>query len=371
MDLPISDVRLESIAAKVVAGERLDFDDGLRLYESPDLMGVGALANVVRERLSGDIGYYVRNRHINPTNVCVAYCKLCAFGRPEGVKGAYTYGLDEVFERARPEVGGRYTELHIVGGHHPTLTFDYYLAMVRGLKERFPSVHVKAFTMAEILYFSQITGLSTRAVLLALRQAGLDAMPGGGAEIFAPEVRQRIARGKATGAEWLRIAAEAHELGIRTNATMLYGHVEEARHRVDHLLQLRALQDLTGGFLAFIPLAFHPPHTGMSRLPFTGGILDLENIAVARLLLDNIPHVKAYWIMIGEKLAQVALSFGADDLDGTVVEEKIYHDAGAPTSEELSQVELERLIRDAGRTPVERDAFYRPVGAAAAPVGSA
>lgn len=356
----ITDPALLPIREKVLAKERLSLEDGVTLYRSADLLGVGWLANVVRERISGSAAYYVLNRHINPTNVCVASCKLCAFGRPEGVAGAYTYTLDEIFERARPAPGRRYSELHIVGGHHPTLTLDHYLAMVRGLKERYPEVHVKAFTMAEILYFAQISGLATREVLIAFKDAGLDTMPGGGAEIFAPKTRARIARGKCTGDEWLAIAREAHELGIPTNATMLYGHVETIEDRVDHLCRLRDLQDATSGFLAFIPLAFHPPNTGMSRLPFTGGILDLANIAVSRLMLDNFPHVKAYWIMIGEKLAQVALSFGADDVDGTVVEEKIYHDAGAPTSEELTKAELERLIRDAGRVPVERDALYRP-----------
>ncbi len=352
---------MAAIARKIDAKERLGTEDGVALYETKDLLGLGRLANREKERRTENDVYFVRNRHINPTNVCVAYCKLCAFGRPQGVPGAYTLSLEEIFDRADPGGGIPYKELHIVGGHHPDLPFSFFVDMLRGLRERYPSVHLKAFTMTEIVYFSRISGKSTRSVLEELKEAGLDTMPGGGAEIFDPEVRHKIARGKATGKEWLDVAREAHELGIRTNATMLYGHVENARHRVSHLLQLRQLQDESGGFLAFIPLAFHPARTGMSRLPKTAATDDLKNIAVARLLLDNFDHIKAYWVMIGEKLAQVALSFGADDLDGTVVEEKIYHDAGATTAQGLTLPELRRLIVDAGRRPVERDALYRRI----------
>ncbi|MCH8947288.1 MAG: aminofutalosine synthase MqnE [Acidobacteria bacterium] len=359
--LTIEDKRLAPIAEKVQAGERLTFEDGLALYRTHDLLALGWLANFVRERMHGNVCYYNVNRHINPTNVCVAHCRLCAFGRDPNVPGAYTMALEEVFRTAASGSTEAVTEFHIVGGLHPDLTFDYYLDLIRGLKQRFPQVHLKAFTMVEIGYFAKITKLPAREVLLKLKQAGLDSLPGGGAEIFHPRVRKVICDHKTSGQLWLQIARTAHELGLHSNATMLYGHIETEEERVDHLLKLRALQDETRGFVCFIPLAFHPENTALSHLPKPTGFLDLKNIAASRLLLDNFPHIKAYWIMLTPRIAQVALRFGADDIDGTVVEEKIYHDAGATTAQGLRRSELLRLIREAGREPVERDTLYRAV----------
>ncbi len=355
------DRRLAAILARVEAGERLGFEDGLTLYRTPDLLGVGYVANRVRERLHGNVTYFNVNRHINPTDVCVASCRLCAFGkRPKDPK-AYTMSLEQVWETAGRGYSEAVTEFHIVGGLHPTLTLDWYCRMLRGLKERFPAVHLKALTMVEVAYLAKRTGCSVREALQRLKDAGLDSMPGGGAEIFNERVRRIICDHKIDGAQWLDVAREAHRLGIKSNCTMLYGHLENEEDRVDHLLRLRALQDETGGFVAFIPLAFHPENTPLQHLPPTTGFADLKNIAVARLLLDNIPHIKAYWVMMTPRIAQLAQRFGADDIDGTVVEEKIYHDAGATTRQALRREELLALIRKAGREPVERDTLYRPV----------
>ncbi len=355
------DRRLAEILARVEAGERLGFEDGLTLYRTPDLLGVGYIANRVRERLHGNVTYFNVNRHINPTDVCVASCRLCAFGkRPKDPK-AYTMSLEQVWETAGRGYSEAVTEFHIVGGLHPTLTLDWYCRMLRGLKERFPAVHLKALTMVEVAYLAKRTGCSVREALQRLKDAGLDSMPGGGAEIFNERVRRIICDHKIDGAQWLDVAREAHRLGIKSNCTMLYGHLENEEDRVDHLLRLRALQDETGGFVAFIPLAFHPENTPLQHLPPTTGFADLKNIAVARLLLDNVPHIKAYWVMMTPRIAQLAQRFGADDIDGTVVEEKIYHDAGATTQQALRREELLALIRKAGREPVERDTLYRPV----------
>jgi len=359
--LRISDARLEPVAQKVLAKERLNAEDGLALYQSHDLLAVGWLANHVREKKHGNVTYFNVNRHINPTNVCVAHCKLCAFGRSPDSPGAYNFALDEIYKRAGDGVAEGATEFHIVGGLHPDLPFEYYLELIRGLKQRFPQVHLKAFTMVEVGYYSRISKLSIRDTLLAMKDAGVDSLPGGGAEIFHPRVRKIICDHKVSGQRWLEIARTAHELGLRSNATMLYGHIETAEERVDHLLQLRATQDKTHGFVTFIPLAFHPANTGLAHIPPPTGFDDLKAIAVSRLLLDNFDHIKAYWIMLTPSIAQIALRFGANDLDGTVVEEKIYHDAGAKTSEFTPLSELERLIREAGRVPVERDTLYRPV----------
>jgi aminodeoxyfutalosine synthase len=360
-ELTIDDARLEPIAAKVLAGERLTFDDGVTLYRTPDLLALGWLANHVREQRHGDVCYFNVNRHINPTNVCVAHCKLCAFGRDPNAPGAYTFALEEIWQRAEEGVREGATEFHMVGGLHPDLPFEYFLDLMRGLKKRCPTVHLKAFTMVEIGYFSRISKRSIREVLVALKEAGVDSLPGGGAEIFNPRVRKIICDHKVSGQQWLNIARTAHEVGLHSNATMLYGHVENDEERVEHLLALRDLQDETHGFVAFIPLAFHPENTALAHLPKPSGFLDLKTIAVSRLLLDNFDHIKAYWIMLTPRIAQIALRFGADDMDGTVVEEKIYHDAGATTSQFTSRTELERLIRQAGRVPVERDTLYRPV----------
>jgi aminodeoxyfutalosine synthase len=360
-NLQITDSRLEPIAPKVLAGERLSAEEGLALFESHDMLALGWLANHVREKRHGNVCYFNVNRHINPTNVCVAHCKLCAFGRSPDAPGAYTFALEEIFQRAAQGVAEGATEFHIVGGLHPDLPFDYYLDLIRGLKQRFPHVHLKAFTAVEVHYYSRLAMISLREVLVRMKEAGVDSLPGGGAEIFHPRVRRIICDHKVSGQMWLQIARTAHELGMRSNATMLYGHVETNEERVDHLLRLRELQDRTHGFQTFIPLAFHPANTPLAHLPGPTGLDDLKTIAVSRLLLDNFDHIKAYWIMLTPRIAQVALRFGADDLDGTVVEEKIYHDAGATTPEHLSRGELERLIRAAGRVPVERDTLYNRV----------
>ncbi|HEV8385502.1 MAG TPA: aminofutalosine synthase MqnE [Candidatus Acidoferrales bacterium] len=360
-ELQISDARLKPIAEKVLAGVRLDADDGVALYRTNDLLALGWLANYVREKRHGNVCYFNINRHINPTNVCVAHCRLCAFGRDPDAKGAYTYALEEIWQRAAQGVAEGATEFHIVGGLHPDLPFSYFTDLLRGLKQRFPHVHLKAFTMVEAQYFAKIAKMSIADTLRAMKDAGVDSLPGGGAEIFNPRVRKVICDHKTSGQMWLSIARTAHQIGLRSNATMLYGHIESEEERVEHLLLLRELQDETHGFVAFIPLAFHPENTALSHLPKTTGFADLKNIAVSRLLLDNFEHIKAYWIMLTPRIAQIALRFGANDLDGTVIEEKIYHDAGATTEQFTPRAELERLIREAGRVPVERDTLYNPV----------
>ena len=361
MQVFVEDPQLRPILNKVEAGKRLSYDDGLALYRTTDILALGYMANLVRERLHGDVTYFNVNRHINPTDVCVASCRLCAFGKRAKDPKAYTMSLDQVWHVAGEGWTEAVTEFHIVGGLHPELTLDWYCQMLHGLKERFPQVHLKAFTMVEIGYLAQRARISVREVLERLRAAGMDSLPGGGAEIFCDRVRRIICDHKITGEEWLETARTAHRLGLHSNCTMLYGHIETDEDRVDHLLKLRALQDETQGFVTFIPLAFHPDNTPLQHIPKTTGFLDIKSIAVARLLLDNIPHIKAYWIMMTPRIAQIALRFGADDIDGTVVEEKIYHDAGATTSQSLRRGELLRLIRKAGREPVERDTLYRPV----------
>jgi len=355
------DPRLESIAEKVSSGTRLDGDDALALYRASDILAVGWLANSVRERLHGDKTYFNVNRHINPTNVCIAACRLCAFGRKKDTPGAYTMALEEAWQTAASGYSEAVTEFHIVGGLHPDLPFEYFLDLVRGLKERFPQVHLKAFTMVEVAYLARRAKLSIAETLRELKDAGVDSLPGGGAEIFADRIRHIICDHKIDGDQWLETARLAHQIGLRSNATMLYGHIEGDEDRVDHLLKLRALQDETGGFQTFIPLAFHPDNTPLQHLPKTTGMLDIRQIAVSRLVLDNFPHIKAYWQMLTPRIAQISLRFGADDLDGTVIEEKIYHDAGATTPQGMRREELVRLIREAGRVPVERDTLYRPV----------
>ena len=355
------DPRLEPVAEKVLAQQRLDAGDALALLASPDVLAVGWLANQVRERMHGDKTYFNVNRHINPTNVCVAACRLCAFGRKKDTEGSYTMALEQAFETAASGYSEAVTEFHIVGGLHPDLPFEYFLDLIRGLKERFPQVHLKAFTMVEIAFFAKRAKLSIRETLQKLKDVGVDSMPGGGAEIFTERVRHIICDHKIDGEQWIETARIAHQIGLKSNATMLYGHIERDEDRVDHLLRLRALQDETGGFQTFIPLAFHPANTPLQHLPTTTGFLDIKNIAVSRLVLDNFPHIKAYWQMMTPKIAQIAQRFGADDLDGTVIEEKIYHDAGATTPQGLRRQELVRLITEAGRVPVERDTLYRPV----------
>ena len=355
------DARLKPIAEKVTAQQRLDAEDARALYRSQDILAVGWMANLVRERMHGDRTYFNVNRHINPTNVCVAACRLCAFGRKKDAPGAYTMALEEAFETAASGYTESVTEFHIVGGLHPDLPFQYFLDLCSGLKQRFPQVHLKAFTMVEVAFLSKIAKLSIRDTLLKLKEAGVDSLPGGGAEVFADRVRHIICDHKIDGAQWLDTAKLAHQVGLKSNATMLYGHIENDEDRVDHLTKLRAVQDETGGFQTYIPLAFHPANTPLSHLNTTTGFMDIKSIAVARLVLDNFPHIKAYWQMMTPKIAQIALRFGADDLDGTVIEEKIYHDAGATTPQGMRRQELVRLITEAGREPIERDTMYRPV----------
>jgi aminodeoxyfutalosine synthase len=361
MELHIEDRRLAPILEKVVAGARLNFDDGVALYRTGDLLALGYMANIVRERINGNTTWFNVNRHINPTDVCVASCRLCAFGKKKRDPKAYTMSLEQVWETAGKGWSEAVTEFHIVGGLHPELSLDWFCQMLRGLKERFPQVHLKAFTMVEIAWLAGRAKLSVRETLEKLRDAGMDSLPGGGAEIFAEGVRRIICDHKIDGSQWLDVARQAHQVGLKSNCTMLYGHIETEEDRVDHLVKLRELQDETGGFQTFIPLAFHPDNTPLHHLPKTTGFEDIKNIAVSRLMLDNIPHIKAYWVMLTPKIAQIALRFGADDLDGTVVEEKIYHDAGSTVSQSLRRGELLRLIREAGREPVERDTLYRPV----------
>ena len=336
---------LRDLAAKVRDGRRLDAEDAVRCLETPHLLHLGHLANAVRMQKHGEAAFYNVNRHINPTNICVyTYnCKFCSFAALPDEEHAWEMSHDEVYEHAAAQGGHRATEFHIVGGLHPDLSLDWYLEMMRGLKERFPQVHLKAFTAIEIGWFAKREGISLEEVLSRLKRAGLGSLPGGGAEIFHPEVREIICDGKLDAEEWLEVHRIAHGLGIRSNCTMLYGHVEKAEHKVDHLMKLRDLQDETGGFNAFIPLAYHPENNYLGLKYHTAGSEDLRHLATSRLVLDNIPHIKAYWIMLTPKLAQVALSFGADDMDGTVVEETIYHMAGAQTDQSLSRTELERF----------------------------
>jgi aminodeoxyfutalosine synthase len=356
----LHDTALESVREKVLAGERLSFEDGVALYRTHDLLGLGALANHVREERHGDAAYFVRNTHVNHTNVCVATCDFCAFAARKDEPRAYTLSVDEITTNVA-SLPRAAREVHIVGGLHPDLPFSYFTDMLKGIKAVRPDIHVKAFTAVEVFFFHRLYRKSVEEVLVELKAAGLDSMPGGGAEIFAKETRNRIIRGKADAGQWLDVMRTAHGLGIPTNATMLYGHVESVEDRVDHLLRLRELQDETGGFVTFIPLAFQPWEAPAMELPETTGFDDLKAIAVARLLLDNVPHVKSYWIMITPRLAQVGLSFGADDIDGTVTEEKIAHDAGASTPHALTVQDLVRLVREAGRRPVERDTVFNVV----------
>lgn len=361
MPVCIEDEALLPVLRKLERGERLDRDDGLAIYRTSDLLALGYMANRVRERLHGNVTYFNVNRHINPTNVCVASCRLCAFGRKTRDPRAYTMSLEQVWEIAAQGWTESVTEFHIVGGLHPELTLDWYCDMLRGLKQRFPQVHLKALTMVEIAWLARRSKLTVEQTLRRLIEAGVDSLPGGGAEIFSPRVRRILCDHKISGEEWLEVARTAHRMGLRSNCTMLYGHIETDEERVDHLLRLRALQDETGGFVAFVPLAFHPANTALSALAPPTGFDDLKAIAVARLLLDNIPHIKAYWVMMSPRVAQIAQRFGADDIDGTVVEEKIYHDAGATTAQAMRRQELLELIRQAGREPVERDTLYRAV----------
>ncbi len=367
---------LKKIEKKVLSGKRLSPGDALALFNSSDIFTVGRLATHVARSKNGNKAYFIRNHHINPSNICVNRCKFCAFSRSEGDRGAYELSIKKIISKIKKwysntngtkKRGNRetenspYHEVHIVGGLHPGRPFDYYLEMLNEIRRIFPALHIKAFTAVEIDYFSKISGLSLKDTLLALKNAGLGSMPGGGAEIFNGRVRNRVCPEKINGQRWLKVMETAHRAGIKSNATMLYGHIENYRHRVEHMLKLRDLQDKTGGFQAFIPLAFHPVNTKIPGARYTSGPDDIMTIAVSRLFLDNFPHIKAYWIMLGEKIAQLALMFGADDMDGTIIEEKITHSAGALSGNALSKSALINLIEKAGKVPVERDSFYKSV----------
>jgi aminodeoxyfutalosine synthase len=362
MNARVSSLGLADIADKLDAGVRLSMDDGVRLFACPDLHALGWLANREREKRHGALTYYNFNLRLEATNVCVASCLFCSFARLKpGDADAYTLQLEQVFGKLRQRASQPLTEIHVVNGLHPDLPFEYYTDMLKGLKTIRPGVHLKCFTAIEIAFFADTYGMTDEQVLRALQQAGLDSLPGGGAEIFAERVRQKICHDKAGADRYLAIHRLAHGLGMRSNVTMLYGHIETMEERVDHMMRARALQDETGGFQAFIPLAFHPDNNQMRKLPAPSASDTLRVHAVARLMLDNIPHVKAFWIATGIEIAQMALWFGADDLDGTVQEEKIYHMAGSRTPESLGTADIRRLIRAAGRLPVERDTLYNVV----------
>jgi len=369
------------IQKKVLAGRRITEEDALRLFETDDLFTLGALAAHVAGEKNGRKAYFIRNRHINPTNICVNRCKFCAFSRSKGQEGAFELTIEEIIRKigevqgakgkgrrakgknnnhASPIIHHGISEVHIVGGLHPEWPFEHYLNMLSAIKKPFPKLHIKAFTAVEIDYFSKISGRSLEDTLTALKKSGLGSMPGGGAEIFREGIRNRLCPEKIPGDRWIEVMEAAHRVGIRTNATMLYGHVESFADRVDHLSRLRSLQDRTEGFQAFIPLAYHPKNTEIEG-SYTSGIDDLKTMAVSRIFLDNFAHIKAYWIMLGEKISQLALLFGADDIDGTIIEEKITHSAGALAGEKLTAEQLVNLIQKAGKKAVERDSFYKTV----------
>ncbi len=364
----LRDAALHPIAEKVVAGERLDAADARVLYATDDLIGLGSLADFANRRTNGDRVFFSANQHINPTNVCILRntCVFCSFARMPKEEGAYTRSLEEIYHEAEQATGGPTREFHIVGGLHPKMGLSYYTDMIRGLKERHPHIQVKALTAVEIAHLARIEKSSIADVLQRLKDAGLTSLPGGGAEVFSTAVRATIAERKLTGEEWIEVHRVAHGLGIPTNCTMLYGHVETADDRIEHLSMLRALQDDTGGFLTYIPLAYHTENNelgvSLGRVgTATTGFEDLKNIAVGRLFLDNIPHVKTHWPMVTPFISQIALAFGCDDVEGTVVYERVYHEAGAQTDMHMPYEGLVALIRDAGKVPVERDSLYQPV----------
>ncbi|MDL5055103.1 aminofutalosine synthase MqnE [Oscillatoria laete-virens NRMC-F 0139] len=352
---------LDDIRDKVVAGQRIDEKDALRLFSSPDINAVGAIADHVRRRKNGDDATFILNRYINYSNICILNCQFCAFAKRKGDPEAFEYSVDEMVSMARESLALGITELHIVGGLHPTLPFDYYLDMLRSLKALDSHLHLKCFTAVEIRHLSWRARLSVEETLRKLREAGLGSLTGGGAEIFNPDVRDRICRGKETAEEWADIHKTWHRMGGRSTCTMLYGHVETLEDRIDHLRRLREIQDETGGFTGFIPLAFHPEGNKLSHIRPPSGWDDLRTLAVSRIYLDNIDHITAYWIGLGLNLAQVALSYGVDDLHGTIVEEKIFHMAGSKTPQEQTRDTLIRAIREAGRTPWQRDSHYNKV----------
>ncbi|CAN5444982.1 aminofutalosine synthase MqnE [soil metagenome] len=357
----LADHRLEPIAEKVYAGERLSFEDGLLLYDSFDLPSIGGLANFVREKRHGNKTYFNINLHINPTNTCFMSCKFCAFGRKAFNSESYILKPEEIVDRARKNMPLGCTEIHLVGGLDPRLKLEYYCGYLRALKEAFPDVHIKTLTPVEVVFIAKMSKLTISEVIERLGEAGMGSMPGGGAEIFDPEIREQICEHKCDSEGWFETHRALHSRGFKSNCTMLYGHIELARHRIDHLLRLRAHQDEWRGFQCFIPLSFHPANTEFKHLPGPSGFLELQTIAISRLMLDNIPHIKAYWIMLGVKQAQVAQWFGANDIDGTVVHEEIYHDAGAVTPKGMTVADIKRIVRECGREPVLRNTVYEEI----------
>ena len=351
---------INSIKEKVITARRLTRREGIELYKSNDLLSLGRMATHVAQRKNDNRGYFVQNMHINPTNICVNRCKFCAFSRSKGEPGAYEMSIDDILNKAR-SAGKGVRELHIVSGLHPDLPFTWYLDMLSTLKQSFPRLHLKAFTAVEIDYLAKLSGLGLVETLKRLRDAGLGSLPGGGAEIFNTAVRNTLCAEKISGDRWLEVIETAHRIGLKSNATMLYGHIETYEHRIDHLIRLRELQDRTGGFQAFIPLSFHSQNTEIKKAAYTTGFDDLKTLAISRLMLDNFDHIKAYWVMLGEKIAQVSLNFGVDDLDGTVVEERITKAAGGTTDGSMTRDDIVHLIKQAGRTPVERDTVYNVV----------
>jgi aminodeoxyfutalosine synthase len=357
----VNDPKLLPVREKLRRGRRLDLNDGLALMTSTDLPGLGALAHQARVAKNGNHAFYVRNRHLNYTNICVNNCVFCAFHKEPDDENAFVLTPEQAGAKAAENPDMDIDEFHIVGGCHPDLDLDYYVELFQAVRRARPQAEIKAFTAVEVDHLAKISGLDVGEVLSLLKQKGMTAMAGGGAEVFSSRVRAQVCPRKISGARWLQVSGMAHSLGIPSNATMLYGHIETAQERVEHLLALRRQQDKTGGFSAFIPLAFHPQNTGLSQLSPTTGLDDLRVMAASRLLLDNFPHIKAYWVMLGPKLAQVALNFGADDLDGTIVEEHITHDAGGTTSQGMTEPELRAMIQAAGFQPVRRDCLHQPL----------
>ncbi len=365
MQIPFLDSGLEDIYSKVLNNSRLNKQDGIVIYKTHDLIGLGQIANHVRQTLHGNTAFYVYNQHLNYTNVCKNQCLFCAYAKKDNEKGSYVWSMEEIEKRLLERIDEPVTELHIVGGLNRDLPFGYFIDLLKTVKRVRPKATIKAFTCVEIDYLSQISGLSVEQTIGKLKEAGLEMMPGGGAEVLNSRVHDELFPKKIGHDRWLEIVKAVHRSGIKTNATMLYGHIETIEERVDHLMTLRQIQDETHGFSAFIPLAFHSQNTALSHIPATTAMDDLKNIAAARLMLDNFDHIKAYWVMIGEKLAQVALNFGADDLDGTIIEERITHTAGAKSAKGLTRDQMETMISRAGFDPMERDSFYQPVKAGA------
>ncbi|HBF13370.1 MAG TPA: aminofutalosine synthase MqnE [Deltaproteobacteria bacterium] len=352
---------ISQVKKNILEGKRLTEAEALSLYSVDNIFELGRLANVVRENIHQDKTYYIVNRHIDYSNVCAIKCKFCAFAKKKGEEGSFEFSIDEIVRRAKEGLVRGITEVHIVGGFHPTHPWEFYTGLMRALKKETPSIHVKAFTAAEIRYFSKKFRKTERQVFEELLRAGLDSMPGGGAEIFDEEVRKEICGPKGSAEHWITTHKLAHSLGLKTNATMLYGHVEQLKHRIDHMRRIRQLQDETEGFLSFIPLAFNPKDTEYEAKGYTSAIDDLKTLAIARLYMDNVRHIKAYWVMSGVDTAQMAQSFGADDFHGTVIDENITHMAGATSPEDLPEANIIKLIREAGRRPVQRDSLYREI----------